>query len=124
MKHDTNTDQKPEDTSQFIDPVCGMKTGDENEFIKYEHEGLPYYFCSEYCLNRFIDKPEKYLYAVREDHNHARLSEMVPPSADGSALYTCPMHPEIRQNSAGSCPKCGMALEPVMPVEEEDNEEY
>ena len=123
-KHDTHTDKELEGTSQFIDPVCGMKTDDENAFIKYEHEGLPYYFCSEYCLNRFKDEPEKYLYAANGDHDHTRLSEMVPPSADGSALYTCPMHPEISQNSAGSCPKCGMALEPVMPVEEEKNEEY
>ncbi len=124
MEHKLHTHSEPGVVAEFVDHVCGMKTEDENAFIKYEHEGQPYYFCSENCLNKFKDEPEKYLSAAHAHHEHAQAQEVVsPPPAEGTQ-YTCPMHPEVRQDGPGSCPICGMALEPVMPVEEEDNKEY
>jgi len=109
---------------EFVDPVCGMKTEDENAFMKYEHGGQPYYFCSENCRDKFKSDPEKYIHAAQKHYEHSQAQEAVSPPPTEGAQYTCPMHPEVRQNEPGSCPKCGMALEPVVPVEEEDRGEY
>ncbi len=103
---------------EFVDPVCGMKTADPTEFMKYEHKGQVFYFCSDMCLNKFKEDPEKYILPVHE------REEERPAEVAGTGIYTCPMHPEVRQVGPGSCPICGMALEPVMPTEQEDNEEY
>ena len=104
---------------EFVDPVCGMKTTEESQFMKYEYEGQAFYFCSDTCLTKFKENPEKYIHIAEEKH------EKEPPQeAAGTGIYTCPMHPEVRQIGPGSCPICGMALEPVLPTEEEDNEEY
>ena len=111
-------------TMEFVDPVCGMKTEDENAFMKYEHGGQTYYFCSENCRDKFKMDPAKYFHAAHEGHDHTKDQEAPFPPPSGGAIYTCPMHPEIRQGRPGSCPKCGMALEPVVPVEEEDKGEY
>ena len=86
-----------------IDPVCGMKVkiaGAKNTTV---HEGRPYYFCNPRCLAKFSAGPARYL----------RPEETPPPQpvAPG-ATFTCPMHPEVRQIGPGSCPICGMALEP------------
>jgi len=109
---------------EFVDPVCGMKTEDENAFMKHEHEGQPYYFCSEDCRDKFVIDPEKYTHAAHEHHEHAQPKEAVSPPPGEGTQYTCPMHPEIRKDGPGSCPICGMALEPVVPVDGEDNAEY
>ena len=69
--------------------------------FKHDHGGRTYYFCAQGCLDRFAADPAKYL--------GERTS--APPVPD--AVYTCPMHPEVRQTGPGACPKCGMALEPV-----------
>jgi Cu+-exporting ATPase len=76
---------------------------------KYEHShaGRPWYFCSRHCLDRFAAEPERYAKAAGKP---APL-----PVATPGAIYTCPMHPEIRQAGPGNCPICGMALEPVAP---------
>ncbi|MBW2022336.1 MAG: heavy metal translocating P-type ATPase [Deltaproteobacteria bacterium] len=104
---------------EFVDPVCGMKTTEESQFMKYEYEGQAFYFCSDTCLTKFKENPEKYIHIAEEKH------EKEPPQeAAGTGIYTCPMHPEVRQIGPGSCPICGMALEPVLPTEKEDNEEY
>src|SRR5690606_3185164 len=72
-----------------------------------------YYFCSARCLQRFQAAPADYL-----------GERPAAPPADPNAIYTCPMHPEVEQQGPGTCPKCGMALEPAMPsAEEEDNPE-
>ena len=86
---------------QAIDPVCGMTVYPSTAKHKAEHRGHTYYFCSAGCRTKFVATPEKYLDKVEE------------PVIAG-AIYTCPMHPEIRQEGPGSCPICGMALEPVM----------
>jgi len=74
---------------------------------KHSHAGRGWYFCSQHCLDKFAAEPERYARAAGKP---AAL-----PVATPGAIYTCPMHPEIRQAGAGNCPKCGMALEPVAP---------
>jgi Cu+-exporting ATPase len=83
------------------------------------HEGVDYYFCNPKCVEKFRADPAKYL-ATPE------AAPAPPPSlAESATTYTCPMHPEIRQRGPGTCPKCGMALEPEMPtLEEGPNPEY
>ena len=103
------------------DPVCGMSVTEESKF-RFEHEGQIYHFCSEICLYKFKADPEKYLQeGAEQDHeccaSGAHDAAPAAPqggaaAADESAIYTCPMHPEIEQKGPGSCPKCGMALEP------------
>ena len=79
------------------DPVCGMQVEPDGS-IRSHHSGTDYVFCSEHCRSRFVAEPERFL--------------TTPPQAETSAAsYTCPMHPEIRRNAPGSCPKCGMALD-------------
>jgi len=83
-----------------IDPVCGMSVDRHKTAHRLMHAGHPYYFCSAGCCAKFATDPAKYL--------GARAAE---PVVEG-AIYTCPMHPQIRQVGPGACPICGMALEP------------
>ena len=83
------------------DPVCGMNVNPETARHKTVHKGESFYFCSAGCKTKFEADPERYL-----------APKKVEAPADTSAIYTCPMHPEIRQMGPGSCPICGMALEP------------
>jgi len=97
------------------DPVCGMMVDPHTTQHKAEHAGRPYYFCSAGCRAKFLAEPERYL-----DPAAAAEAEPVPEGT----IYTCPMHPEVRQVGPGSCPICGMALEPVLvSLEAEPNEE-
>ena len=89
----------------FTDPVCGMKVQDTAEKTVV-HDGTAFHFCSMGCVAKFKADPQKYL--------NPRPAESTAPAPEG-AQYTCPMHPEIRQSAPGTCPKCGMALEPEMP---------
>ncbi|MEQ1695965.1 MAG: heavy metal translocating P-type ATPase [Hyphomicrobiaceae bacterium] len=84
------------------DPVCGMTVDPHTAKHRHTHEGRPYYFCSGTCREKFIADPAKY---QRTD------TKAVAPAPEGT-IYTCPMHPQIRQPGPGSCPICGMALEP------------
>jgi Cu+-exporting ATPase len=86
------------------DPVCGMSVDPHTAKHTAVHAGRPYYFCSAGCRGKFLADPGKYL-----SPQQAR-AEPVPEGT----IYTCPMHPEIRQAGPGSCPICGMALEPVL----------
>ncbi|WP_302180172.1 heavy metal translocating P-type ATPase [Burkholderia multivorans] len=96
------------------DPVCGMPVTKTSRFHS-EHNGKPYFFCSQACLTKFQAAPSKYA--------EPSTSESLPSVPDGT-IYTCPMHPEIRQDHPGQCPKCGMTLEPVLPtIEEGENPE-
>jgi Cu+-exporting ATPase len=84
-----------------IDPVCGMRVDPATAKHRLSHHGQDYFFCSARCHQRFEAEPEKF------------LSPGAPPAAaPAGAIYTCPMHPEVRQVGPGSCPICGMALEP------------
>src|SRR4051812_24025012 len=86
------------------DPVCGMGVMIEGAQHKAEFRGQTYYFCCNGSRSKFDAEPQKYL---------AAKSEAPTPAAHQDALYTCPMHPEIRQVGPGACPICGMALEPL-----------
>lgn len=92
-----------------IDPICGM-TVDEHKGIKLTHGGKDYFFCSPHCREKFFKQEP------------APKAPLVS-SASKETVYTCPMHPEIRQNKPGDCPKCGMHLEPVSPTGGENEEE-
>src|SRR6185295_18822425 len=85
-----------------LDPVCGMTIDPHTAKHRHQHHGHTYYFCSAGCRTKFAADPAKYLDKAERD------AEPVPEGA----TYTCPMHPEIRQIGHGSCPICGMALEP------------
>ena len=84
------------------DPVCGMMVDPAKAPGRYELEGHQYSFCALSCMVKFRAQPERYLNSERAAATPA------PPGAD----YTCPMHPEVLQNKPGTCPFCGMALEP------------
>ncbi len=96
-------DQPETAIGQVRDPVCGMTVDPHTAKHRAEHAGQPYYFCSAKCRERFLAEPSKYL-----TPQAAKPAESVPEGT----IYTCPMHPEIRQVGPGSCPICGMALEP------------
>ena len=83
------------------DPVCGMSV-DPTTARHYDHAGNTYYFCSQHCHDRFSRDPQAVLNPPDE-----------PETPPAGSTYTCPMHPEIEQDSPGDCPKCGMALEPI-----------
>jgi Cu+-exporting ATPase len=86
-----------------VDPVCGMNVNPEHCAGSHLHEGKTYYFCGTSCLEKFKANPARFLRGAS-------------PHVDAmpGAEYTCPMHPEVRQIGPGVCPKCGMALEPVV----------
>ena len=86
-----------------IDPVCGMSVAIDGAQHIATHDGAKHYFCSPRCHDKFVTDPELYLSGA-----HLDAVEDVPEGT----IYTCPMHPEIRQPGPGSCPICGMALEP------------
>ncbi len=96
------------------DPVCGMAVTAQSPH-HFEHAGSTYYFCSAKCRSKFTTEPAKYVKGAPGEVPAAAAR----PDADGSTIYTCPMHPEIRQDHPGNCPKCGMTLEPDMPQSEE-----
>lgn len=125
MKNHTHADTKEKNHSccashagnenknnMATDPVCGMNVDPETAKYKNTYKEQKYYFCAENCLKKFKADPEKYLAPKLEE-----------PAAQG-AIYICPMHPQIRQQGPGTCPICGMALEPeVITGDEGPNEE-
>jgi Cu+-exporting ATPase len=91
------------------DPVCGMTIEDKDAAGTSTHDGKTYYFCSKACKEEFDSDPGSYI-----DKKEAHHEEHEAP--EGGTQYTCPMHPEIKQRGPGSCPTCGMALEPIAPT--------
>ena len=104
-----------DDATKAVDPVCGMTVDPATaKGGSAEHDGTTYHFCSTGCHGKFTSNPQQYL-----GDTPAPLVE-----APAGSMYICPMHPQIRQDHPGTCPICGMALEPEMPsLEEEDNPE-
>lgn len=90
------------------DPVCWMDVDPNDSAGSTEYRGTTYHFCATHCLTEFKKKPDEYL-ALLAGSTPAAARVEAPPGT----VFTCPMHPEIRQVGAGSCPKCGMALEPL-----------
>jgi P-type Cu+ transporter len=95
-----------------LDPVCGMTVDPAKTPHHHVHDGHNYHFCGARCREKFMADPARYL---------APQAPEAPMPA--GTIYTCPMHPEVRQEGPGSCPKCGMALEPAMPSLEDDDGE-
>ncbi len=100
---DTHHTEDARGEGSAIDPVCGMSVTIEGAIHVAEQDGATHYFCSARCKDKFVADPEHYLSGA-----HLNQVEDVPEGT----IYTCPMHPEIRQVGPGSCPICGMALEP------------
>ena len=98
-------------TTDLKDPVCGM-TVTRQAAYQSVHMGSTFFFCGTKCKTKFDVNPMLYM------SGNAEKSQMT--SAAAGTIYTCPMHPEIRQDHAGNCPKCGMTLEPLLPELEED----
>ena len=112
----------PVASATVIDPVCGMKVDPDTTPHHAEHDGTAYHFCSARCREKFVAAPGKYL-APAASKTEAEATE-AKAAVPAGTIYTCPMHPQIRQEGPGTCPICGMALEPEMPsLEEEDNPE-
>jgi len=97
--------------TETVDPVCGMTVDISNSLIRANHNGEALFFCSETCKQKFVSDP--WFYAT------GRRTETDSMST-GKALYICPMDPEVEQQGPGTCPKCGMALEPLTPASHEE----
>ncbi|MGE0698078.1 MAG: heavy metal translocating P-type ATPase [Hyphomicrobiaceae bacterium] len=108
-EHDLhNAASKTASANGLKDPVCGMTVDPHTARHRHSHEGHPYYFCSGKCREKFVAEPAKHL-----------KPETKPVAAvPVGTIYTCPMHPEIRREGPGSCPICGMALEPELASED------
>lgn len=91
------------ETEKFVDPVCGMTVDPATASGSYNYDGKTYYFCSMNCLNKFKQNPASFL---------QHKNEVAKAAIIENVEYTCPMHPEVVQIGPGTCPKCGMALEP------------
>jgi len=102
--HRHQTEQAPVVATQAVDPVCGMKVDPERTDFHATHDDVTYHFCSAGCRGKFVAAPDQYL---------APAAAAEPADVPGT-IWTCPMHPEIRQDHPGGCPICGMALEPAM----------
>lgn len=98
---------RPEDYLTASDPVCGMEVERARAAEAVNHRGRRHFFCSIHCAGRFREDPDTYVEGGAEE-------QALP-----GAQYTCPMHPDIVQEGPGSCPKCGMALEPMSPAQGE-----
>ncbi|MEC4669215.1 MAG: heavy metal-binding domain-containing protein, partial [Nitrospirota bacterium] len=103
-----------ESQSTATDPVCGMEVEPTSAAGTHEHDGQTYFFCSAHCLERFRAEPARYLGPATQERKK--------PGAAGD--FTCPMHPEVHQTAPGSCPSCGMALEPAVSMLKATKTEY
>src|SRR5574337_2219299 len=95
---------------QVTDPVCGMKVDPHTAKHQAGHAGHTYYFCGARCREKFGADPRAFLQGKA-------AAKPVP----AGTMYPCPMHPEVQQVGPGSCPQCGMALEPMMPSLDQDD---
>ncbi|MBP9855473.1 MAG: heavy metal translocating P-type ATPase [Candidatus Omnitrophica bacterium] len=91
-----------------IDPICGMNVKEDDKAIVLKDNGSVHYFCSEHCKKKFLQQKSQAVPSVKK--------------MEGKTIYTCPMHPEIKQDHPGDCPKCGMHLEPVNPTGDDHEE--
>ncbi|MBV9908840.1 MAG: heavy metal translocating P-type ATPase [Hyphomicrobiales bacterium] len=124
-KHDLPMTSANAGAALAKDPVCGMSVDPATAKHKAEHAGATYYFCSAGCRGKFVADPARFLAEAAHapaaaEHNHAhQAAAPCPPKATPvGTIYTCPMHPQIRQDHPGNCPICGMTLEPEVAAEE------
>ncbi len=92
--------------TKTTDPVCNMQVNQSDDTLHADYAGERHYFCSQKCREKFVANPAAYL--------HPQTAALEP----SAAIYTCPMHPDVRQPAPGNCPQCGMTLEPVAPAAE------
>lgn len=122
-KFDTSPDRyivsSAESGSEVLetDPVCGMQVERSKAAGNVVHNGQTYFFCSQNCAAKFETDPQKYLEPGQRSHT-------AHPHEHSAPEYTCPMHPEVKQQRPGSCPKCGMALEPAAITAAQEPVEY
>lgn len=119
---DEHMSRAPETSRELRDPVCGMRVSAQTEHRhRLSPGGQTYYFCSASCKTRFIASPTQFLAPAQAG---GAASPGPETTGQTGVVYTCPMHPEVRQDLPGSCPKCGMALEPELPaLDAEENPE-
>ncbi|HLJ71480.1 MAG TPA: heavy metal translocating P-type ATPase [Roseiarcus sp.] len=127
-RHEPADRNAPMPEGKARDPVCGMSVTIATAKHKAEYAGRSYYFCSAGCREKFVAEPKRFLANPEAEasapakhqhaHSHGRPYAQ-PRKAPAGAIYTCPMHPEIRQAGPGSCPICGMALEPEIATADE-----
>lgn len=127
--------QTRDERTAGTDPVCGMTVPPDQAAASADHDGQTFHFCSDGCARKFREAPGDYLLPKRasdaaggcchhgnaQGHSASKTSHAA--DADPSAAYTCPMHPEVEQRGPGSCPKCGMALEPTRVTKETAEQE-
>jgi P-type Cu+ transporter len=117
LAHEKQMNHAAHGSGGELDPVCGMTVNPDNAAGSFEYYGKTYYFCSTHCLHRFQQNPESFLAPQP-------IAITKAPATTKTQKYTCPMHPEIIRDGPGSCPICGMALEPlVASLDEEENTE-
>lgn len=122
MSKGTHAHHRPDPEEETVetspnrtDPVCGMEV-EENSPHRFSLDGEEYLFCSSHCRETFRDNPGRFLEDQEAGQEPSGEGREEPGESVPGKEYTCPMHPEIRQEGAGDCPKCGMALEPVTPA--------
>lgn len=138
----TRHKQHSTESSAATDPVCGMRVDPAKARATREYSGKTYYFCCEGCAKKFADAPEKYLAAkpVNVPLMSIAPAQVTPKSSMpaaaagahhpqqtrkvGEQVYVCPMDPDVRSPKPGPCPKCGMALEPLIPAAAPQKIEY
>ena len=101
-----------------IDPVCGMTVDPNSSAGSLVHQSETYHFCSRHCLERFKTAPDSFLKGKSREESSccgANRKSAAPGVSAPGTQYTCPMHPEVKSEKPGTCPKCGMALEPLVP---------
>ena len=106
------------------DPVCGMSVDPDRAAGSLENNGETYYFCSKHCQQKFQNEPNRYVATTHHAPRGSTFNNERKTASTASGEYTCPMHPEVRQSTPGSCPKCGMALEPVTVTAPKEKTEY
>ena len=126
----------------MTDPICGMNVDGEHAAGSYVYHNQTYYFCSQHCLAKFKEDPEKFLKSPApehaahghrhahapathgDDHPNMHTSSQAAQSEQKDVVYVCPMDAEVRESKPGACPKCGMALEPASPAAPSMRTEY
>ncbi len=106
-------DMHNNNSEKLKDPVCGMNVPEQSPHY-LQHAGKMFYFCSAGCKGKFAENPTQY-----HQSNPVNTEPVTAEINATGTIYTCPMHPEVRQDKPGVCPKCGMSLEPEMPTLEE-----